>query len=330
MIQMISRKIWVAAAVFCVSVSYPPFSRATPFDAAPDPTITSSCTIQAVEGNFSSLPFHYTTRGACRIDADYNTPGSGNSSTFDQVKQTGEAQWSAVGTYNPTSKETTENITVRQITSAAPGYVATGTIFTTMVCAKDPWVQPDGLSCGSASPQTTGFIDRKYKAIYPGNPTVPATSHLSSTQRAALLALYQKYLALNQPSQQATALAQNHTELFFPTILAPTNGQVVYARTPMAIKLTPPKGWNVSNYIVIVQTKDAKGNWITVGNLPVGAIQASSPTGYTGFGNGAPPAFLALPGSWRLNAQASYPKQSGLSDWVNFTVVTPPNRRVVR
>src|SRR5262249_31759557 len=147
-------------------------------------------------------------------------------------------------------------------------------------------------------------------AIYPGNPTVPATSRLASEQRAAL----NKKAHDSMPVQSTVGLTQSQ-ELYnyvaTPTVLAPTNGLVVVARTPMAIKLAPPNGWNVSSYLVTIQAKDAKGNWFTNSNIPVGAAQAQSSAGYTGFGAGAPPAFLSLPGVWRLAAQVSSPKQSG-------------------
>ena len=70
--------------------------------------------------------------------------------------------------------------------------------------------------------------------------------------------------------------------------------------------------------MVNIQRKDTKGNWIAHATIPVGAVEAQSATGYRGFGAGAPPAFLAVPGAYRMNAQASYPNQSGVSEWVEF------------
>ena len=72
--------------------------------------------------------------------------------------------------------------------------------------------------------------------------------------------------------------------------------------------------------MVNIQRRDAKGTWIAHTTIPVSAAAAQSAAGYTGFGNGAPPAFLVTPGIWRLNAQASSPNKSGVSDWVEFNV----------
>ena len=329
---------WVAIAVLSGGIGDIPGAHARPFDAAPDPSITSSCMIQAVNGNLAAVPFRYSTSGYCRIDADYNDGGGRNPSSFDNVKQTGEATWTAVGTYNPTTKETTETISVRQITSAAPGYVANGTIHTTMVCAKDPWLQPDGLSCGSASPQTTGYIDPQYKAIYPGNPTLPATSRLTSAQRVAL----NKQIHDSMPVQPLAGASQSQVwdgVWLFPTVLAPTAGLKIYERTPMPIKLAPPQAWadtqlkldgtpiktaqSVAGYRVALQRKDAKGNWNLVVNLSVAANEAQSAQGYMRFGNPGPgyaAAYYSVPGAWRLAAQVASPKESNWSKWTEFTV----------
>ena len=72
--------------------------------------------------------------------------------------------------------------------------------------------------------------------------------------------------------------------------------------------------------MVNVQKRDPNGNWITHVTIPVSAAAAHSTAGYVGLGNGAPPAFLLVPGMWRLNAQVSSPNASGMSDWVQFTV----------
>jgi hypothetical protein len=64
--------------------------------------------------------------------------------------------------------------------------------------------------------------------------------------------------------------------------------------------------------------------------LPVGAAQAESATGYTGFGAGAPPTFLSAPGVWRLSAQVTAPQQSGWSDWVEFVVMAPVTNQALQ
>lgn len=126
-----------------------------------------------------------------------------------------------------------------------------------------------------------------------------------------------------------------------PTILAPTAGQRFFTRSPVPIKLAPPQPWadtqlrldgtpvktakSVTGYMVRLERQDANGNWVPHSTLPVGAAQAESATGYTGFGAGTPPGGITTPGAWRLSAQVTAPQQSGWSDWVEFGVMAPPS-----
>ena len=140
----------------------------------------------------------------------------------------------------------------------------------------------------------------------------------AQTQPAILAQARARQLLQGAAQSQATSYSASLS----PSVLSPVVGQRFYNQSPVAIKLAMPKGWIVSSYLVKLQRKDSTGKWLDHANLPVGAAEAQSPAGYTGFGAGAPPAFLSLPGSWRLAAQASYPKQSGWSDWREFFVVT--------
>lgn len=131
-----------------------------------------------------------------------------------------------------------------------------------------------------------------------------------------------------------------------PTIHAPTAGQRFFSQSPVPIKLAPPQPWadtevrldgtpvktakSVTGYMVRLERKDSNGNWVPHSTLPVGAAQAESATGYTGFGAGAPPAFLSVPGPWRLSAQVTAPQQSGWSDWVEFAVMAPATNKLLQ
>jgi hypothetical protein len=170
-------------------------------------------------------------------------------------------------------------------------------------------------------------------------PQLPYTAYMGKDARKSVNAQYQSYLAAQRREQQllqgaAQSQGSSYSASLSPTVLGPVVGQKFYNQSPVAIKLAMPKGWIVSSYLVKLQTKDSAGKWFDHANIPVGAAEAQSAAGYTGFGAGAPPAFLSLPGSWRLAAQASYPKQSGWSDWREFFVVTalhpPANTRVKR
>ena len=131
-----------------------------------------------------------------------------------------------------------------------------------------------------------------------------------------------------------------------PIITAPTARQRFFSQSPISIKLAPPQPWadtevrldgtpvktakSVTGYMVRLERKDSNGQWVPHATLPVGAAQAESATGYTGFGAGAPPAFLSIPGAWRLSAQVTTPQQSGWSDWVEFGVMAPPTNKILQ
>jgi hypothetical protein len=280
----------------------------------------SRCSVDSIDVNFSKWPLlSYPSRGQCDVIYDDN---DSKSSTFDKEKRIGKVQWTADATYNAARNgETVETITVRQEYYDRPGYITTGTLYSRMYCPKDPWREPANLSCNSPSVQSTGVLEYENReALYPIFQRLPPTSLIKPEQRAALNKKYQ----LSRPVQEAvgpTASQGFDSYMVSPSVLAPTKGLVVYERTPMPIKLAPPKGWSATNYIVTIQAKDSKGNWFTNSTFPVGAVQAHSAVGYTGFGAGAPPAFLSIPGAWRLKAQVSSPKQSGPSDWVEFSVM---------
>ena len=131
-----------------------------------------------------------------------------------------------------------------------------------------------------------------------------------------------------------------------PIITAPTARQRFFSQSPISIRLAPPQPWadtevrldgtpvktakSVTGYMVRLERKDSNGQWVPHATLPVGAAQAESATGYTGFGAGAPPAFLSIPGAWRLSAQVTTPQQSGWSDWVEFGVMAPPTNKILQ
>ena len=132
-----------------------------------------------------------------------------------------------------------------------------------------------------------------------------------------------------------------------PIIVSPTVGQRFFNQSPVSIKLAPPQPWadtqldintgrfvktanSVTGYMVRIERKDPTGKWVSQITLPVAAAQAESAVGYVGFGAGAPPGGITTPGSWRLSAQVSSPKQSGWSDWVEFVVMAPVTNKALQ
>jgi hypothetical protein len=127
-----------------------------------------------------------------------------------------------------------------------------------------------------------------------------------------------------QIGQAATQPPSTYRAAQSPIILSPVAGQRFLNQTIVPIKLEPPQGLASGGYMVKIERKDPKGNWLAHTTLPVGAAQAESATDYTGFGAGVPPGGITIPGAWRLSAQVSSPKPSGWSDWVEFVVRAPP------
>lgn len=144
--------------------------------------------------------------------------------------------------------------------------------------------------------------------------------------------------------QRAMQPGVSYVASLSPIIRAPTPQQRFLIQTAVPIKLAPPPQWPETNvdintgnvvptaqsvhaYMVNIQRKNNQGQWIALATIPVGAINAHSQSGYTGFIPGAPPTAgpAPAPGAWRLNAQVSAPHQTGWSDWVEFHVMTPPS-----
>lgn len=266
--------------------------------------------------------------------------------------------FTAVGTYDPTNGKTTEEINVPAPKISEPSRPY-GRFSASMRCNIDPWLNSKRLNqapyvdpnvqCDqqvfSATPPGSAYgpgpvgdyartLIQSITYNYPGRR--PYTAWMSDDAKVSLNALYQTSLAAEQKAQQVLEAAKQpsgpYTALIHPSVLTPTAGQILAPQRAVSIKLAPPKGWNVTGYTVNIQRREANGTWVNHTSIPIGAVQAHSLTGYTGFGGGAPPAFLMVPGRWRLNAQASSPKKSGVSDWVEFSAFasadfTAPKRK---
>lgn len=269
----------------------------------------------------------YVSTGKCNIRYSSNTPGV--ESTFDKTKIVSTIDWTAQATYQPTQKNAWEDVAIRQVYLDRPGFVSQGTLTGWGTCAHDPWRDPDGGACGSPGYKTAGSIEPAVARFYGKSLRVPLTSILTAPQRAALKSAYE---AAVKKAQQIKVVAAPSAARFspqtfalaptVPSVASPAANQTFFENTPIPIKLTSPKNLNAAAYLVNLETKDPNGTWRAHATIPVGVIQAESATGYTGFGAGAPPAYLALPGKWRINAQVSSPKQSGPSPWVEFSVMS--------
>jgi len=120
----------------------------------------------------------------------------------------------------------------------------------------------------------------------------------------------------------------------YPTIQSPAPGQQYFANSVVPIKLAPPPSTAATNYEVLIQRKDASGNWIFHHSFPIGPAEAQSPTGYQGFGAGGNgptklTPLLTSPGSWRLQARVLQPTPMAWSPWMEFVVLPPLNKEAV-
>lgn len=316
------RILLIFALLFCVVLSIASPSRVlgsgTLLEIGPD----DACLHQTPQRvTFSPAPFTYVFAGICnlvhtRLSLPVNVP------------------WTGVGTYDPTTGKTTEDINVPAPAISQPSRPY-GRFLASMHCSADPWqdanVKCDQVAASSNPPASAyppnvfGDYSRTFISQIIGNIQSyrrPYTGAMDDNQRKFMNTQYAAYVAAERKSQQlqqgAKQSSGGYLTLIHPSVLAPTVGQIFSAQTPIPIRLSPPKGWNVTGYLINIQRKDAKGNWIAHATIPVGAVEAQSAAGYRGFGGGAPPAFLAVPGVYRLNAQASYPNQSGVSDWIEF------------
>lgn len=249
--------------------------------------------------------------------------------------------WTAVGTYDPATGTTTEVITIPPPAISEPSRPY-GEFRASLRCVSDPWLGLQNPQCvlfsALSNPPPTAFAPneqgRYFRAVLNNildtmkNTQRPFSSlYLTDNARKSANAQYQSYVAAQRKEQQilqgaAQSQGTSYSAALSPSVLSPTAGQRFYKQNPVPIKLAPPKGRAVASYLVNLQRKDAKGNWLAHATIPVGAAQAHAAGGYIGFGAGAPPVLLSVPGTWRISGQVSSPKQTGWSNWVEFTVAS--------
>lgn len=327
------RYVWLTNLMLCavLNVTSPQgaLAKGTLLDA--DPVYCVKIIPQKV--TFSPAPPAYSFTGTCDL-------------AHTRLYLPIQVPYTAVGTYDPTTGNTTEDINVPAPAINQPSRPY-GRFFTSMRCPADPWrtrqvlcdqvvasVNPPG-SAYPPRPNPSGDFSRSLIASIIDmiqSQRRPYTSLLADDQWKAFNAQYdlafaaeKKSQQLQQGAKQSTGASGAYSALLHPSVLLPRPGQIVVSQTPVPIRLAPPNGWIVTGYMINIQRRDAKGNWIAHTTIPVNAADAQSTTGYKGFGNGAPPAFLVTPGMWRLNAQASAPNKSGVSEWVEFNVTASQN-----
>jgi hypothetical protein len=169
------------------------------------------------------------------------------------------------------------------------------------------WLR-DGFS-GSSLPNSTGF-----------NYNRPA---LIAQRDGALKAEADAAAALQKQNQQLTQAAKAGPPVVAPAIVLPAVKASFLENTTVPIKLLPPQGVQVTGFMVKLERRDSQGNWVAFNNIPVSVADATSPTGYTGWGapaSGKGPAMIAGRGAYRVSAQVLSPKPTRWSVPVEFSV----------
>lgn len=247
-------------------------------------------------------------------------------------------RWNAQGAYSSKDGRTEERI----VLNGHPPY--RGEIRTRMVCDGDPWLE--AVTCinmeidaqnemSSVTPLLTDMQREVETRKSPLTTGFPYNRKPLLAQREAdlqVIAAKAEVEARLKAEAKQRRLAQGlakRASLSAPTIETPATGQGFLNGLPVPIKLAPPAGLAATSYMVALQRKDLHGQWVDHGAISIGAAQAQSPTGYIGFGAGAPPTFLSAPGAWRLRVQVASPKPSAWSNWTEFTVLTPPSENSI-
>ncbi|BFU96691.1 MAG: exported protein of unknown function [Nitrospira sp.] len=280
----------------------------------------NACLLVSIVDDISATRSSYKLSGTCR------------------VRNFVSYRWTAEGAYRSKDGRVQERIVlIDEVHNPASGEIQS-----VMTCRSDPWLS--STTCGGVQTSSQGQMVFFYNEILTTivsqrqSPLTPGLQYdrrpLLAKREAALKA--EAAAALQRRNQRITQGVQPRPARIAPIILSPTPNALFINGTHVPIKLAPPKGWvdtqvgldgrpvNTNRmYTVRLERKDPSGNWVAHTTLPVGAVPAESPTGYTGFGSGTPPGGATSPGAWRLSAQMSSPTATGWSDWVEFVVTAP-------
>lgn len=247
----------------------------------------------------------------------------------------GFVNWDSRGSYDPHTGMAREEVHV----SLPQGFSATAT--TTLTCPSDPWLGPPvgagKIACANGSFSTSGQVQEnraRFWLDWLGNgfagSALPNSTGFNYN-RPALLAQRDATLkteadaaaALQKQNQQLLGSAKPGPAVVAPAIVLPAGNASFLENTTVPIRLLSPPGMQVTGFLVKLERRDGQGNWALVNNIPINAAEATSPTGYTGWGapgNGKGPAMIAGRGRYRLSAQVLSPTPTRWSAPVEFTV----------
>lgn len=297
----------------------------------------TNCTMTSIQASFKAALSNYRVEANCET-TQITEYGSGTTTNI-----TIGWRWSSQGTYDPQQHVAREDVRVWD--SASPSSaIATSTLS----CPTDPWLGPSlgGGKVVCANPQFNSSGDVMGHYFYLAylesgfrNSQLPNSTGFQYT-RASLIMQRDAELKAEQEAIAAAAEAARQKQnkrlqqavkpappVVAPAIVSPTANALFMQNAVVPIRLFPPQGMQVSGFMVKLERRDGNGNWVVVTTLPIGIGEATSPTGYTGWGapgNGRDPSrMVSLPGSYRISAQVSSPRQTLWSAPVAFAVTSP-------
>jgi len=294
------------------------------------------CFLESIQATFKAGTSTYRVEAGCQL----KNPGA----------KPVPMHWSSLGTYDPSTGLAKEDVSIVTL-----GY--TGMATTTLSCPSDPWLGPPSgpglVECSDPKFQTSMPVNGNYDFIpswfrylifgflydtYSGLKkefSLPNSTGFSY-DRAALIAQRdavakaEAAAALQEQNKRLQQGAPRVQPLFGPTIQLGTPGPPYLNYTSVPMRIAPPQGIEATGYLVRVESRNAQGIWTLVTHLPVSAAEASSPSGYLGWGASGPGRganMIAGPGTYRVSAQVSAPRPTAWSQPVEF-VVTAPSKAI--
>jgi len=327
---------------------------ANPADAVPRTEQTITCNMKSIQATFTAARSTYHVTAQCNLEGkkyDGNT-------TWILRDQWG---WDSTGLYDPHSGLASESVLISDWRGSA-------TFATTLTCPSDPWLGPSlgsgKVPCANPNysysgkvleqsdmlkhlltgflygerqlvgeislPNSTGFQYNRADLIAQRDAELKTQADAAAAAAAAAeAARLKEERRLQKSIQPAPTLLEN----LAPFVISPAANSLFLSMTAVPIKLAPPpRRMTVTAYMVRIERKDVGNSWSFVTNLPVGAAEVSSPSGYLGWGAPGPgrgAAMIAGPGTYRVSAQVSAPQPTAWSLPVEF-VVTAPSKAIQR
>lgn len=297
------------------------------------PLTTVGCHLDSIQAKFTAAKSTYRMAGRCDQQLKYE----------DHVEVI-PIPWTSEGAYAPGSAKVEETIML----NGNPPY--RGKIQTRLACVEDPWLVTGKAACtqpafsAGGEAETLAYLTAFLRGDFETS-LKPNTTGFSY-DRAALVAQRPRDLlaeqqaiaegaaaARKQQNQRLQQAVQPGPAVVAPAVLSPMAGALFLQNNAVPIRLLPPQGMTATGFMVKLERRDGQGNWGLVTNLPVSVAEATSPTGYLGWGTPGsgrdPSRMVSLPGTYRISAQVTLPRPTGWSVPIEF-VVTAPNKAIQR